>query len=74
MKYSLVILSPANETHDRREIVDLVTKWLVVPYVFRLYCPPAIPYRDTKGGIRIFLSRVSLEFDYEQTDRHEGLT
>lgn len=36
--------------------------------------PPAIPYRDTKGGIRIFLSRVSLEFDYEQTERHEGLT
>lgn len=46
-------------------VISLITLRNVVSY----FClpPSVIPYRDTKGGIRILLSRVSLE----QTKRHE---
>lgn len=46
-------------------VTSLITLRNVVSY----FClpPSVIPYRDTKGGIRILLSRVSLE----QTKRHE---
>lgn len=50
------------KTRNHDYIADHVTELLFRIFVSSASLPPsAIPYRDTKGGIRILLSRVSLE-------------